>query len=317
MLTLEEMREKAQKKAKEGKSRNPLDFIPPTGESRVRLLPPIDDNATCFYVTHQYHYLPLDKGMYIYTPREFVFGGKRHKDPIDVAVEKLFQQEKDTKQKAFGDIARTVKRKRHFFCHSIIVDENDVSKKYRVIVDRSNKGLLFRALCRTMGLPFFFDVADSWVDKTTLKYSDGREYFHLLDFDNGHDYQIVLKKGANKWDYDYTDSFPIRTARPLNDLERSLLEKRVDLDTYVTYEEGEEGYNNVKNLWDRFVEEFEGGETSLDEPEAGPDEANVASGKLPPKAETAKDASAPAPAALAPDANIDAVLDEIEKQQQS
>lgn len=302
MSNLSDLRKKLKAQANDAlNSRNPLEFIPPLGKTNVRFLPPIDENDM-FYYTHGYHYLPGadDKtpGKYIYTHKNYIVDGKKLKDPIDVAVSQWYETGNATKDKAILNIAGTTKRKHHYVFNVILLDEPDPEKKYRVLVDRSNDGKLARIVCTAMGLPFFRSIQDNWVDKTSLDIDEDKDYFDLIDIDNGFDFKIVKTQvGEKSWDVSFADSFPIKKARPLSKEERELLDKRIDLKTYVDYEED---YFAVKAALDAFVNSLDS-EVAEEAPAEEEEEAPAPKPKK--KAEVKKPAS---------DDELDDMLSELE-----
>jgi len=303
--SLAQLRSQLKKKAEDAlSSRNPLEFNPPLGKTNVRFLPPINDDDM-FYYTHGYHYLPGSgetPGRYIYTHKNYTVDGKKLKDPIDVAVSQWYETGKRTKDDAILNIAGTVKRKHHFVFNVILLAEPDPDKKYRVLVDRSNDGKLARIICTVMGLPFFRSIQDNWVDKTSLEIDEDKEYFDLIDIDGGHDFKIVKTQvGEKSWDVSYADSFAIKKPRALTDDERELLEKRVDLKTYASYEED---YFAVKAALDSFVDGL-GDDAATASDAAGADEEEVPAPA--PKAKKKQEVKKPAS-----DDELDEILDELD-----
>ncbi len=307
MLSVEERRNLLQKKAQESNSKNPLHYTPPEGESRIRLLPPIDPNDPNFYTTHAYHYFPINKGIYVYTPREFIIEGKRVKDPVDEAVDRWYKLSEDTGNKEISKLAWDLKRKRHYFAHIMLLQENDPEKKYRVLVDRSSKAHIMRFLCQAMGLPFVQDIKDNWVDKDTLGIIDGKRYYDLLDMQNGHDVVLIHKKtGNNAWDINYVESFVMDKPRAMTDDEKKYLDKRVDLEAQVEYVEGQDGYNKLVEYLQVFMDRIE--ETQAVGTTAETPSADVKNGKLPNevKQEMRKEVKD-----IASNADVDELLDQI------
>jgi hypothetical protein len=258
MSQLDAMRDKLLAKAKEAASRNRgNEFTPDFGTTMVRLLPQKDPEDVLPYFTHAYHYLPIDGGKYVYTPRKFKVGGTDENpvvqiDPIDEAVARWYQQANITKNDKLKSIAGTIKRKRHFFFQCIVLDEPDPEKKFKILVDRSNDGKLAKVICRIMGIPFFKDVQDNFVDQSSTKIDPDADYYDLMDIEEGHDLKIKkVQDGVQTWDISYTDSLAIKKARPLDKDERVLLEKRIDLKTYIKYETD---YEVVNSMLKRFME---------------------------------------------------------------
>ena len=239
MSNLQDLRSRLKKKAAdaiENGARNPLDFVPKIGKTMFRFFPALNDEDL-FYQTHAYHYFPNNGGKFIYVPRRFDVDGIEKEDPVDVAVRQWYIMAEKNGDKEIKAAASTLKRKRHYFFHGLLVDEEDAGKRYRVLQDRSNDGKLARIICVTMGLPFFKDVNDNWVDKSSLEIDEDKDYFDLISITEGHDFKIVMAKdGENSWDITYADSFAQKKARALDDEEKELFEKRGDLKTYIKYE---------------------------------------------------------------------------------
>lgn len=252
MSQLDLLRQKLLNKAKEAatSSRNPLEFTPDIGEVKIRILPPLDPEDL-FYYSHSYHYIPVDGGKYIYSKKEYVVDGQRKKCPIDEAVSQWYTLAKREEDKEISSIAGTVKRKRHYFMNILLVDEPDPEKKFRILVDRSNDGKLISRICKIMGVPFFRDIQDNWVDKNSLNIDEDADYYDLIDIEAGHDLKIKKTQvGSNSWDISYVDSVAVKKVRPLSDEEKELLEKRIDLKSYISYEEN---YANVVEILDNYI----------------------------------------------------------------
>lgn len=304
-MSLADLRKKLKAQANDAlNSRNPLEFIPPIGKTNVRFLPALNPDDL-FYYTHGYHYLPGSgdaPGKYIYTHKNYMVDGKKLKDPIDVAVSQWYETGNATKDKAILNIAGTTKRKHHYVFGVILIDEPDPEKKYRVLVDRSNDGKLARIVCTTMGLPFFRSIQDNWVDKTSLEIDEDKDYVDLIDIEAGFDFKIVKTQvGEKSWDVSFADSFPLKKARALSKEERELLDKRIDLKTYVDYEED---YFAVKAALDSFVNGLDG-EVAEDVPAAADEEEEV---KAPaPKAKKKAEVKKPAS-----DDELDDMLEELD-----
>lgn len=304
MSNLSDLRKKLKAQAEDAlNSRNPLEFIPPLGKTNVRFLPALNPEEL-FYYTHGYHYLPGSgdaPGKYIYTHKNYMVDGKKLKDPIDVAVSQWYETGNATKDKAILNIAGTTKRKHHYVFNVILLDEPDPEKKYRVLVDRSNDGKLARIICTTMGLPFFRSIQDNWVDKTSLDIDEDKNYVDLIDMKSGFDFKIVKTQvGEKSWDVSYADSFPLQKARALSQEEIGLAAKRIDLKTYVEYEED---YFAVKAALDSFINGLDG-ETSVESAGPAEDEAPAPAPKPKKKAEAKKPAS---------DDELDDMLDELDE----
>lgn len=262
---LQKLRSRLKKQAEdaiENGSRNPLDFVPKIGKTNVRFLPPINEDEL-FYHTHAYHYFPHDGGKFVYTPRKFDVDGVQKEDPVDVAVKQWYALAEKSGDANIKQYASTLKRKRHFFFNVILLDEEDLAKKYRVLQDRSNDGKLAKLVCITMGLPFFRDVQDNWVDQASLEIDEEKDYFDLIDIEEGHDFKITMEKdGDNPWDITYAKSFAVKKSRALTTEELKLMETRVDLKNYVSYETN---YNVLKQLLEDFLESVGSGSGTSDE----------------------------------------------------
>lgn len=270
---LQDLRTRLRKKAEdaiENGSRNPLDFIPKIGKTNVRFFPAKDENDL-FYHTHAYHYIPGTGengkgGKFVYTPRRFKVDGVEKEDPIDVAVREWYNAAEKNNDGEIKKIASTLKRKRHYFFHGLLVDETDITKKYRVIQDRSNDGKLARVICVTMGLPFFKDVEDQWVDQTSLEIDEDKDYFDLISPTDGHDFSIKMAKdGDNSWDITYADSFAQKKVRKLDEEEMELFANRIDLKTYVPYEMN---YAAVEQILNEYIDSLGKKAESEDEEKA-------------------------------------------------
>jgi len=276
MSNLQDLRRKLKKKAEdaiENGFRNPLDFVPKVGSTNVRFLPAINEEDL-FYHTHAYHYFPNNGGRFIYTPRRFNVDGIEKEDPVDVAVRQwyiLAEKQGDADIKKY---ASALKRKRHYFFNIILLDEEDETRKYRVLVDRSNDGKLARIICTTMGIPFFKDITDQWVDQSSLAIDEDKDYFDLIDMQEGHDFKIkMVKDGENQWDITYADSFAIKKARALSADEQKLADGRVDLKTHINYETN---YLVLEQALNDFIESIGKNVAGTDEEVEAKDE------KLPP-----------------------------------
>jgi hypothetical protein len=249
---LDLLRQKLLNKAKEAatSSRNPLEFTPDIGEVKIRILPSIDPEDL-FYYTHSYHYIPLDGGKYVYSKKEYIIDGQRKKCPIDEAVSQWYSLAKREEDKEIFSIAGTAKRKRHYFMNILLVDEPDPEKKFRILVDRSNDGKLISRICKIMGITFFRDIEDNWVDKNSLNIDEDADYYDLIDIDAGHDLKIKkVQVGQYSWDISYIDSVAVKKIRPLTDEEKKLLDKRINLKSYIAYEEN---YANVVKILDNYI----------------------------------------------------------------
>lgn len=265
--------------------------IKDAGSYRVRILPPLNEDDHV-YATHSYHFVPeigpSGKGMYVFSKKKYNVDGKELRCPIDQAVSEWY----DTKDKALMSEAGRIKRKRQYYFQVINLDETDPDKKFRILIDTTNEGKLARVICAAMGLPFYRDIEDGWVDKDTEDVDPDFKPVDLVDPTVGHDFKIVKSKtGKNPWDISFEKSFPL-DERELDKEEEAVLEQRVDLKSYVNYIED---YSTVENYLKQFM-----GEESADEakaPTATPSEA--------PKA------AKPAPVAAGTDVDDDDLLAEL------
>lgn len=279
----ERIRSKMNSTAKESKESkgNPLEWTPPVGTTRIRILPPKNEDDDFFYATHSFHYMPKDiskigtgekvEGSYLWTRKFYEVDSKgktlRKKDPIDEAVAEWYDLGRKNDDKEMFELAGTLKRKRNYFFNVIVItrDEETGEDKfeYKVLVDRSNEGKLARFICRKMGVAFFRDIEDKWVDKDSDVFDENDEFFDLIDMDNGHDIKIIKTQvGKKNWDVSYDTSVVVRKPRPLTDEERELAEQAVDLQTYIAYEED---YNVVKKALEKLI----GDEDESDDEDSG------------------------------------------------
>ena len=250
---IEQLRQSLLQKAQEGRSnKNEQEFTPDLNQTyTIRLLPP-KEQGEMFYVTHSYHYLPFgDSVRMLYTLKTYNVNGVNKKDPIDEAVSNWFKVATATNDNELRNLASMIKRKRHFYFNiSLKTDDDDY--EYKIMIERSNKGKLARILCTTMGIPFFFDTWDNWVDKTSLAIDPNKEYFDLLDLQNGYDFRIRKTQfGSNKWDVSYTDSYVAKKPRPLTKKEIEFYNNQINLKEYVNYETD---YNTVVTIFNEFLE---------------------------------------------------------------
>jgi len=240
---------------------NDLEWVPDFGTHKVRFLPPVklnekgklvEDTEGLFYWTHSYHWIPADpkdlrgkNGKYLWTRKQYEVpagSGKMKRDPIDEAVQQFYSVGRRDDDQELLDLGGVLKRKRNYFAHIILFTEE--GPEYKILADRTNEGKLMRIVCATMGIPFWRDVEDNWVDKASAEIDEDKEYFDLIDIEVGHDFKISKKKtGNNPWDISFEDSFPIKKSRALTDDEQELLAERIDLTSHIQYEED---YNNVK-----------------------------------------------------------------------
>jgi len=252
----EKMKEKAATAVTGGM--NEFEWAPDFGTYKIRVLPPKDENDL-FYHTHCYHFIPGDpnninnsQGRYLWAKKFYNVNGKKVKCPICEAVAQWYSIGRKENDDQLIRVAGALKLKRNYFMNVILLDEKDPEKRYKVLVDRTNEGKLTRLICAAMGVPFFRDIEDNWVDKESMNIDEDKDYFDLIDMEEGHDFKIVKKKtGSNPWDISYEDSFVIKKSSPLSEEDIELLDKRVDLKTYINYEED---FETVKNTLDKFME---------------------------------------------------------------
>jgi len=280
-----------------GKGGNEFEFYPDFGSHVIRLLPPVklvdgkllEAPDLLFYHTHSYHWIPSDvddirskKGKYLWTRKNYKVDGRVLKDPIDEAVQQFYSVGRKEKNEDYLTMGRVLKRKRNFFCN-IILQTND-GPIFKILTDRTKEGKLMRLFCKAMGIPFWKDVDDNWVEESTAEIDPDRNYFDLLDIDEGYDFKIVkVKDGSEAWDISYEDSFVIeKNSRALTNEERELLKQRVDLTTHIEYEES---YNNVKVELDNLI----GSDAEEDDGDEGRKEASTPAQKI--NIESKKEAS--------------------------
>lgn len=326
-------RSKSQAAATKAASRsggNGLEWTPDIGNHKIRILPPLDIQSEVvekdgtlltvgaedmfFYGTHSYHFLDgignEGKGKLLWTPKKFNaetgeglhYHGhtvKTKSDPIDECVSQLYDEGRKNDDKALQAQGGRIKRKRQFFFNIILLDEEDPEKRFRVLVDKTNEGKLARKICEHMGFPFYRDIEDEWVIKESLELDEDRNYYDLVDIDEGYDFKIVKEKvGSNPWDISYEKSMPItKASRALNDDEKALLEKRTDLRNYVSYSNFDEVNNSLKEYFGEDEIDEDVAETPAVDKDA---EAAV-------KAKAAK-----AQVAVEEDENMDDLLDDLD-----
>jgi len=248
-----EKTEKAVNKSKATKSSNPNELKLDFGTYKVRFLPPIKDDDY-FYASHSYHYVDNEESA------AYVFSNKRYgkkQCPFDEAVAQMYETGRNTDDAQLLKQAGSLKRKRNYYSQLLLLDVNgeevEDDDKYKVLIETSNKGKLTRQLCKIMGIPFFKDIEDNWVDDTTTNYDADEEYFDLIDMDSGYDLKITKEKtGKDPWDFDYKITVLKKNGpRPLTKAERAIVEeKRVDLTEYVTYIDS---YDRVYNLLQAYL----------------------------------------------------------------
>lgn len=252
---LEAMRAKAAAAVEKGgkSSGNGLEFVPPVGKTKVRLLPPVSDEDY-FYQTHSYNFIPKGaadgKDIMLWTLKKY--GAERC--PVDEAAAQFY----DSNDEAMRKLGSQIKRKRRFYFNAILVDEPDPTKKFVVLVDNTNEGKLTAEICRAMNIPLIRDVEDNWIDAKVVTVDADEEGVDLIDPVNGFDFVInkteeatpigggkTIKKAS------YTGSKPVKNPRALTEEEMEIMEeKRVDLKTFVAYEKD---VNKVKAALERFI----------------------------------------------------------------
>ena len=284
----QKQKDKASKAAQKGTG-DPREWTPVEGSTRIRVLPPLNftqdtfnasgelvgkkgEEDDFFYMTHSYHFfegIGADgKGKLLWTPKYFDVDGKRVQDPVDVAVAKMYDTARKTKDNKLKDIAGKIKRKHQYFA-SIIKYENkdDEVGEYRILKDTSNEGKLIKQICMNMGFPFYRDVQTEWVDKASLEVDEDRNVYDLVDVNDGHDFKIKKDKtGAENWDFTYESSIPIPKSRSLSDEELEYLEERIDLRNFIqycTYEEVCEALEEFMSTLDDIDDEDEDEDESL------------------------------------------------------
>ena len=218
------MRTKAEG-ASAGSGGNPNEFSPDFGTTRIRVLPPIgedfesnpmsiDENAL-FYHSHKFHFIPesindigTSKGKFLWVPKTLVDKhGKEQKNPIAEAVAEFYAVGRKEEDENLLKLGGALKLKRNYFLN-IIKYNDDGSMEYKTLTDKTNEGKLIKVICAAMGLPFFRDIDDNWVDKNSMEYDDEQEYFDLLDLTEGYDLKNNKEKtGTNPWDISFEKSF--------------------------------------------------------------------------------------------------------------
>ena len=309
----DKMRGKLIDKAAQGGGNTGAEWVPPFGTSKIRILPPIGD-GDLFYHTHTFHFIPesgqsANKGKFLWTRKQFQTDAKggTKRCPICEAVDQWYTIGRKDDDKELLQAAGQLKLKRNFFFNIILyTDEGPV---FKIMRDSSNEGKLTRVICGIMGIPFWRDVEDNWVDKNSTNIDPERDYFDLVDVEGGHDLKIVKEKtGSNNWDVSYEKSFAVKTPRALDEEETVLLDSRVELKTYIAYETD---FDKVKAVLDAFIGD-DGGAAA--EPEAKPKAKAAVADEDEDEAPAPKKGK-PAPAKSKTqaddDADIDAVLADI------
>jgi len=270
---LKKQREKAQKAVKKtgGDAR---EFVPGDGTTKIRILPAVNFTKDTynnqgelvgkkgeldefFYMTHSYHFFESNsegaKGKLLWTPKHFDVNGKQIKDPADVAVAKMYDEARKTKDDKLKNLAGQIKRKRQFFMNILVYTKVDGEEKveYKILKDSSNEGKLIRQICMNCGFPFYKDVQDEWVDEESLKVDEDRQLFDLTDVETGHDFKIIKERtGKENWDFTYEKSIVVAKPRALTEEEEELLEQRVDLRNFIEYC----SYDDIKDALNNFLD---------------------------------------------------------------
>lgn len=319
----DKLRKAMRTKAAEGGSNgNPLEFTPDLGTTRIRILPPVGEDfpkdpmncsdSDMFYHTHKFHFIPdsvaelgTSKGRFMWIGKTlYDKDGKEHKNPIAEAVQQFYSVGRKENDEDLLKLGGALKLKRHFYANIIKYNE-DGSFEYRTLVDKTNEGKLMKVICAAMGLPFFRDIDDNWVDANSTEYDEDQEFYDLLDLVSGYDFKIVKEKtGVNPWDISYEKSFVIKkAARALSDEELELMSQRVNLKTAVQHETS---YEKVKGILDGLI-----GENTEDT--SGTSEPTPVAKKPMPKT-VPKTASAIKQAPAADDESLDKLLDELDEE---
>jgi len=248
------MNERAQAAANKqsGTLGNSNEFTIKEGITAVRLLPP-QNPEDIFYQTHSYHFLEgmgeEQKGIYVFSRKKYTVNGKEFACPIDEAVREMYK----SKEEFIKKIAQSAKRKRHFYANALLINANleEDESPLKILKDTTNQGKLINKICMLMGIPFFKDTEDDWVDKNSLTQDPDAEYYDLLDLTEGRDLKINREKsGVNPWDISFDRTIPLKP-RTLTKEEMQLASQVPDLKTIVSYEED---YDKVKNLFDEFLD---------------------------------------------------------------
>lgn len=267
----DKVRAKMQKKAEDSSSASkghPKEWSPDVGTHKIRILPPVgakfpkdplsSNNEDIFYNTFKFHWVPnslddLDSnknGKYLWAPSKFDVDGKSVRCPICEAVDQWYSIGRAENDKSLTDMGGALKLKRHYFLNIILYTAE--GPVHKVLVDRSNEGKLVKILCAAMGLPFFRDIEDNWLDKNSMEYDEDKEYYDLVDIEEGYDFKIIKEKtGNNPWDISYAKSFVMeKKSRALDADDLELMGERVDLKTHIDYETN---FNVVKAILDNLL----------------------------------------------------------------
>ncbi len=215
----------------------------------VRLLPPARmKEKKCFYATHSYNFINDEQ---FFSLKKF--DGKIN--PIDNHVKKMFEQVKATGDKELEKKASAIKRKRNYYFEVLLLGINDEmfdEPIYKVMIDTTNRGLLAKKLCAIMGVPFFKDIEDKWVDKESKKIDTDKEYINLLDIKSGYDVKIKKTKWGDKnWEIDF-DVIPLTKKGPRSLTKREveiIKENRVDIFSIEEYVNDIQVVNEVLKKW--------------------------------------------------------------------
>ncbi len=209
---------------KKGTGENELEglkFKPSLKTYIVRILPPQRmKEMRCFYATPSYNFINDEP---FFSLKKF--GDKFN--PIDSYVRKTYKTAQERGDEALQKKMMAIKRKRNYYFEILLLGVNDEifdEPMYKIMLDTSNRGLLAKKLCSIMGVPFFKDVEDRWVDENSKKIDTDKDYVNLIDVKNGFDVKITKTKwGEKNWEIDY-DITPLTKKGP-----RALTKKEVEI----------------------------------------------------------------------------------------
>ena len=263
---LDRVQGKLQDKAeKSGADKNSgVNYYPEVGSTKIRILPPVnEDDNPLPYFSHYYHFIPEDpnnignsSGSYLWALKRYNVSGIEKLCPVCSAVKQWYAVGRKNDDKQLLKYGASMKLKRQYFFNVLLLDEPDPARKLRILVDTSNEGKLTRIICSLMGIPFFKDIEDNWVDEDSKNIDPDKKVFDLVDPEVGHDFKIIKKKiGDAPWQISYEESFVIETPRALTPEERKLSEQRPDLKKIIEYEQD---YDKVKAIMSDFIMEDDG-----------------------------------------------------------
>lgn len=209
---------------KKGSSENELEGLklkPSLKTYIVRILPPQRmKEMRCFYATPSYNFINDEP---LFSLKKF--GDKFN--PIDSYVRKTYKSAEERGDETLKKKMMAIKRKRNYYFEILLLGVNDElfeEPMYKIFIDTSNRGLLAKKLCAIMGVPFFKDVDDRWVDENSKKIDTDKEYVNLIDVKAGCDVKITKTKwGEKNWEIDY-DVTPLTKKGP-----RALTKKEVEI----------------------------------------------------------------------------------------